>query len=205
MWSFGEIVTRRENLGLFPIPRPAPYPRWHRRSWLELPVHVVEDGPDQLVTYIASGARFGFPEIEEGWPSSGGIHPWQAQSAWHGHGCLMVQQAGEHHAIWHFWDGPERQFSNWYINLQTAFERTDHGYDTLDLELDFVAYPDGRWEIKDAELLQARADEGRFWPGLVDWIEEQAHWYIEHLDTGELWWDTAWADWEPPDGWDTPG
>ncbi len=202
VWSFGEIVTRRENLGLLPIPRPIPHPHWHGRPWLELPVHVVEDSPDQLVSYIASGASFGFPDIEGGWPSLDGIHPWQVTSSWQGNGCLMVQRPGDHHAVWHFWDGPERRFSNWYINLQTAFVRTEHGYDTQDLELDFIVYPDGRWEIKDVEVLPDRVAEGRFWPGLVDWIEEQAPWYIERLGAGDLWWDPAWADWEPPDGWD---
>ena len=202
-WQHGQLIVRRENLGLLPVPRPQPVPRWHQTSWLDLPVHVVADEPDQLVTYIATGSPFTFPEPRsDGWPTPDGLHPWAGRSSWHGHGCLMVQRPGEHHAVWHFWDGPERRFSNWYVNLQTAFERTPQGYDTQDLELDFVVYPDGRWEIKDAEVLDDRVNEGRFWPGLVDWIREQAPWYIDRLERGDLWWDESWADWSPPEGWD---
>lgn len=69
--------------------------------------------------------------------------------AWAGHGCLMVQRPGEHHAVWHFWDGADRRFSHWYVNLQTAFRRTAIGYDTQDLEVDAgchwwdIPLPDG--------------------------------------------------------------
>ena len=39
--------------------------------------------------------------------------------------------------------------------------RTAIGYDTQDLELDLVVYPDGRWKIKDDELMDQRVSEER--------------------------------------------
>lgn len=55
----------------------------------------------------------------------------------------MVQRPGDPHAVWHFWTGPDREFTCWYINLQADFVRAAIGYDTQDFELDLVVFPDG--------------------------------------------------------------
>ena len=49
MWSTGQIVLRREVLN-------------DGRSWMSVPVVVVEDRPDLLATYIAEGTPFEFPD-----------------------------------------------------------------------------------------------------------------------------------------------
>ena len=80
---------------------------------------------------------------------------------------LMLQRPGEAHAVWHFWDGPDRDFRCWYLNLQSPFRRTSIGYDTQDLELDIVVAPDGSFVLKDLELMDQRVADGRFTPELV--------------------------------------
>ena len=97
----------------------------------------------------------------------------------------MVQKPGEHHAIWHFWNGPDRGFTHWYLNLQTAFARTAIGYDTQDLEVDMVVQPDGSWALKDWELLEERLAEGRFWPELDQWLRAYTTSLTERLDRGD--------------------
>ena len=199
-WPHGQVVIRREVLGLSPIDEAPVVDRWAARpSWLAVPVHVVEDTDDALVTYLATGAALGFPPGE--WPTTDGRHPWSTRTAWEGHGTLMVQRPGEHHAIWHFWKGPDRHLDCWYVNLQTAFVRTATGFDTQDLELDLVVQPDGRWEMKDRELLDQRVDEGRFSPALRDWIVRLGDELAAELDAGRHWWDHRWAGWVPPAGW----
>ena len=42
-WEQGQLIVRREILGLGPEPHPAPKPPWHDRAWAALPVYVVED------------------------------------------------------------------------------------------------------------------------------------------------------------------
>lgn len=207
MWNRGEIVIRREVLGLQPIDEPPHQAtdgpsRWRSRAWLEVPVHVVEDTVDHLITYIAPGAEFHFPAGP--WPTPDGLHPWHGRTGWEGNGCLMVQRPGEHHAVWHFWDGPERDFSCWYINLQTAFRRTPTGYDTQDLELDLVVLPDGSWTLKDDDLMDDRVTEGRFTPELVQWARDLAGNLIDRLEAGDRWWDESWARWTPPPSWPGP-
>lgn len=201
-WRSGEVVVRREVLGLAPDAPPPSPPAWHGQPWLGVPVHVVEDTDDHLVTYIAPGAPFGF--VDGPWPTPDGRHPWHERARWTGHGCLMVQRAGDHHAVWHFWSGPERDFACWYINLQAAFRRTDVGYDTQDLELDLLVFPDGSWEVKDLELMAVRVEEGRFSPDLARWIIALGEELVAEVDAGRWWWDRAWADWAPDPSWTEP-
>ncbi len=203
LWAYGDIVVRREVLGLAPVEQCAgASPAWIGKSWAAMPVFVVEDNDDALVTYIASGAEFGFPAGD--WPTPNGSHPWSGRGGWSGHGALMVQRPGDHHAVWHFWSGPDREFACWYINLQTSFVRTTSGYDTQDLELDIVVLPDGSWSLKDFEVLPDRVAEGRFSPPLVDWIVALGRELTDELDAGRRWWDERWVDWRPEPEWVQP-
>ena len=127
-------VVRREELGL--QPDAVAEKTSAVGVWLEVPVFIVEDSPEVLVSYIAPGAQFEFPGGH--WPTLNGLHPWSERESWFGHRCLMVQRPGDHYAVWHFWDGPDHEFSCWYLNLQTSFVRTPTGYNTQDLELDIV-------------------------------------------------------------------
>ena len=181
MWSEGERILRREvrNDG------------W---SWAEMPVVVVRDEPDLLATYLAEGTGFTFPPGPE-------THPWAGRGAWEGHGVLMLQWPGEMHAVWVFWDGPDRELACWYLNLQEPFRRTRHGYDTQDLELDVVVHPDGRVELKDEELLDLRVREGRFTDDQAREIRAEGDRLVARLHAGERWWDPWWALWEPDPAW----
>ena len=199
-WNRGQLLTRGELLGLQPAEVTTAPPI--RGVWLEFPVYVVEDGPNQLVTFTAPGAEFRFPDGR--WPTDDGLHPWRARSGWTGHGCLMMQRPGDHHAIWHFWKGPERRFGFWYINLQTDFLRSPHGYVTNDLELDIVVFPGGTYEIKDDDVLEKRISDGRFSPDLVDWIRTYGQGLIGRLEADGPWWDTSWATWTPEPTWVNP-
>ena len=201
-WESGDFVVRREVLGLSPIAPPASRPTWFGRPWLCVPVYVIDDRGGQLVSYIPSGAEFSFPEGD--WPSPTRRHPWHGRKSWHGNGVLMIQKPEEHHAIWHFWEGPDRRFAGWYINVQTAFLRTSIGYDTQDLEVDFVVRPDGTGRLTDLDLLEDRVAEGRFSCELAAWIREYASDLAGRLEAGQRWWDPEWADWVPEERWSNP-
>lgn len=196
----GDVIVRREVLGLG-LERfaPAPPPWWLGRVWEAVPVHVVEDTDEHLVTYIAEGAELGF--VDGRWPTPDGLHPWHGREAWTGHGCLMVQRPGDPFAVWHFWQGPDREFLCWYLNLQADFARTSIGYDTQDFELDIVVFPDGTHVVKDLELLDERVDEGRWSADAADWIRSVGDALVARLDAGERWWDERWSRWEPPADW----
>jgi hypothetical protein len=189
-------------LGLGPVAPPDPTPEWYGRPWEGLPVYVVEDSDEHLVTFIAEGAEIGF--VDGDWPTRDGLHPWHGRARWEGHGCLMVQRPGDPYAVWHFWTGPGREFTCWYINLQADFVRTLIGYDTQDFELDFIVFPDGTFLVKDLEMLDERVAEGRYTVGLVDWIRELGDQVSGELDAGRHWWDASWTQWVPPASWLSP-
>jgi hypothetical protein len=202
-WAIGDVIVRREVLGLGPVPPPSPLPEWHGRPWAGIPVHVVRDTADELVTYIAPGAELGF--VDGAWPTADGRHPWHGRGRWEGPVTLMVQRAGEPHAVWHFWTGATREFLCWYVNLQAPFQRSTVGYDTQDFELDIVVFPDGSWTLKDLEVLDDRVAEGRFTSTLVDWIRSVGTELASELDAGRRWWDPAWAKWVPDEAWRDAG
>jgi Protein of unknown function (DUF402) len=194
-WQPGDVVVRREVLGLWPVPTPDEPAAWWGEPWMALPVRVIEDSADRLVTYVASGAPFGFRDGP--WPTPDRRHPWHDRAAWVGHECLMIQRPGDDHAVWHFWTGEDRTFSCWYINLQTAFVPTPIGFDTMDLELDLVVFPTGDYLVKDLDVLPERVAEGRLTQTVVDHALALGDRLTAELDAGRWWWDTAWAEWRP--------
>jgi hypothetical protein len=184
-WRHGDAVVRREV--------------WHDRAWLGTTVFVVEHSDDLLVTYLAEGSPFGFPDGD--WPTRSGRHPWHGRSSWTGHGTLMLQRPGDAHAVWHFWMGTDRTFAGWYLNLQEPFRITSIGYDTLDLELDLWVPPDGDWQFKDWDVLDQRVEESRWTREEVRDIRAHGEDLGRRLDSGERWWDTRWAAWTPEGSW----
>lgn len=182
-----------------PVADPSPEPAWLGRAWAALPVYVVEDHGEDFVAYIPPGAELGFVDGE--WPTVDGRHPWDGRSRWEGHGALMVHHVGDPFAIWHFWKGPDREFTCWYINLQAPFVRSTIGFDTQDFELDIVVFPDGSWIFKDLEVLDDRVAEGRFTAELVDWVRVLGDRLGTELDAGHRWWDPRWATWTPDESW----
>lgn len=184
-WAFGERVVQRQRCG--------------ERCWLELPAVVVSDAPDLLVTYLASGAAFTYPPGP--WPTANGVHPWHPAERWTGHGVLMLHRPGDAYGVWHFWDGPEREFSCWYLNVQ-EWGRHEDGFWIRDLELDVVVRPGGRREYKDAELVDVRVAEGRMTEADATLARRVAADAVAMVEAGHAWWDPAWARWAPPPGWD---
>lgn len=187
-WSEGDWVVRREVLQDGP--------------WMGMLVKIIEDRPDRLVSYIPEGAPLAFPPGV--WPTPTGKHPWAGRATWRGHGCLMIQPTSAAHAIWHFWEGPRREFSCWYINLQEPFRRTPVGYDTQDLELDIILSPDGGLALKDDHLMEQRVAEGRWTAQRVEAIRVDAQELMARLEAGERWWPLAFRDWAPDPRWVVP-
>lgn len=187
-WSHGDEVVRREVLN-------------DGRPWLAVGVYVVEDTPEQLVTYLPEGAELSF--VDGAFPTSTGRHPWDRGpgTRWQGHGVLMAQRPGEDHALWHFWDGPDRAFDSWYVNIQEAFRRTPIGFDTQDLELDIVVPLDGEWRFKDRDQLDRHIALGRYTADQMAQVIALGDQLGAALDAGRRWWDETWSSWRPDPSW----
>ena len=184
-WERGDVIVHREV--------------WRGVPWQASPVVVVDDGPGLLATYIPEDAPFAFPPSADGRP-----HPWVGRGRWSGHGVLVLRRPGEAYSVWHFWDGPERRFVGWYLNLEEPFRRTSIGYDTQDLELD-VWIPTGEpWRFKDEEKLDERVADGRYTAEQVAATRTLGTAIGAMLDRGERWWGERWTSFEPDPGWRAP-
>ena len=186
-WSPGDVVTF-EHLCF-------------ERAWGVLPVRVVLDEPGLVALYLPGGAPMTY--YPGPWPTATGEHPWHPRTIWSGHGILMLQRPGDRYGAWVFWDGPERAFQCWYLNIHD-WSRTPTGAAIRDLELDVVVAPDGSCRLKDEELLDQRVAEGRLTAGDIADARAVAGDLVRMVGAGESWWDPAWAAWIPPDGWDYP-
>lgn len=180
-WSAGDNVVRREV--------------WRGRPWMATTVVIVADEPDLVATYLPEGAPFVFAARHPLGP-----HPWEGRPEWQGDGVLMLQRPADSYAVWHFWDGPERDFAGWYLNIQEPFRRTRLGFDTQDLELDIWVPAKGDWVLKDDELLDVRVGEARFTAAEAAEIRTTGRQIGALLDAGGHWWDD-WTTWEPDPLW----
>jgi hypothetical protein len=184
-WQHGEVVVHREV--------------WRGVPWCACPVIVVDDTPELLVTYLPEEAPFAFPPSADGRP-----HPWHGKEAWAGHGVLALRRPGEAYSVWHFWEGPERRFAGWYLNLEEPFRRTAVGYDTQDLELDVWIPADGPWRFKDEEQLADRVRDGRYTQEQAAATRALGAELGTMLDCGGRWWDDAWSSFAPAPDWRAP-
>jgi len=117
----------------------------------------------------------------------------------------MLRRPDDPYSIWVFWQGDEREFDCWYVNLEEPYRRSAIGVDTLDHILDLCS-EDGRiWLRKDEEMLALRVVEGRFTPTEADEIRRSADAFEAEYDRSGPWWDLAWAEWTPPPDMASPG
>jgi hypothetical protein len=108
------------------------------------------------------------------------------------------------HAVWVFWQGPERELGAWYVNIQEPFRRTSAGFDTQDLELDLVVSPDGTWRCKVDEKLEDWVRRGRWTGEEVAAVRAEGSRVGPLLDEGRRWWSDEWARWRPDPEWPQP-
>jgi Protein of unknown function (DUF402) len=184
-WWPGETIVRREV--------------WRGRPTGGWASTVVADEEDLLVLYMPEGSPFTFTHDFFGAP-----HPWSGRDRWQGHGVLQLQRPDEMHAVWVFWDGPQRELAAWYVNVQEPFRRTASGIDTQDLELDIVVEPDGSWTMKDDEKLEDWIERGRWTAEEVVAIRAEGARVARELEAGRRWWSDDWAAWEPDPAWVVP-
>lgn len=189
-WSVGQHIVKREV--------------WHGAVWMGMAAIVVADTSTELVIFVPSGSPFGY--VSGNWPTADGRHPWEGvNSHWKGHGSLMLHPVGEAYAIWHFWNGLDRQFSGWYINLQDPFRRAAAAIDTLDHEVDVIVHPDGTPELKDVDRVAECVRFGRFDSAFAQTVISRGRELHARLLRGRnIWWDPRWAAWEPPASWSAP-
>ncbi len=178
-WRPGDVVVRRDV--------------WDGHPWVGIAATVIRDEPGLLALYVSEGAEIG---VEAG-PEFPIVHPWHGRSNWEGHGVVALHRPGDAYSVWVFWEGDERRFAGWYLNLEAPYVRTERGIDTHDHELDLWSEDGQTWEFKDAELMEQRVAEGLFTAEEAAAIEAEGTRLEAEVRGGGGWWDAAWATWAP--------
>ena len=200
MFPAGTLITAREM--------------WDGLLWAARPAIVVADDGDELVHWAPAGtigcfatSRF-FPGREHlahderqlvalrtrrwhyrGFPARGTKLTFVREDGWAG-----VEAT---------WD-PEGAFAHWYVNFQLPLRRTATGYDTLDLVLDIVVFPDWSWAWKDEEPFGVALGEGLFSRDVELAIAEEADRIKQQIESRTGPFDPRWPTWTAPREWTPP-
>lgn len=175
-WNPGQTIVRREVR--------------HGRPVHGYAAYVVLDDWEQLVTFFAPGSQLASPSE----------HP-PAEDAARRHGKLTLHRPDDAYSVDVLWEGPERTFAGWQVNLQAPLRRVEHGIDTLDHQIAFRIRPDGSWTEKGRDLFERRAADGRWTAEEAEAINATSRAIRSMLDWRNQWWDTSYAAWRPPVHW----
>lgn len=177
---------------------------WVAQAW---PVTVVEDTDERTAMFVRAGTpiRWIVDDIDPA-----GVET--EDRVWVDTNALLTVQRDRWSSIWPMWWAASGDFLCWYVNLQTPLERTALGWDTVDLELDVVVWPDRRCEWKDEEAFARKVERGLFTPEQADAARREGERVIADAGAERYPFDRDWSSWRPepswpvdlalPDGWD---
>ena len=179
MWSEGDVICVRQT--------------WLGRVWQAHAWYVVADGEDELVLFAPIGAEAWFSGIPI--PRD----EWTLKPSLFKEHLLLLARPGVGYSTSLIWDA-SWTLREWYVNFERPLRpRSPVGFDYVDIALDLVCYPDGRWQLLDEDELEEGLESGVL-------TEEDAA--AARADAARLvaeWpFPTGWEDWRPEPGWEPP-
>ena len=169
-----------------------------------LPVTVVEDSPERVVTWLRAGTPIRWLGVTPlpAWVDAG--CPLLAK-AWDDTNRLSIWPVGAHHSISFFWEAATGNEMSWYVDLLDPFVRTPLGWDTCDQELDIVAWPDlSAWWWKDEDRFAERIERGLLSREQADAVRREGERVIADLEARRRPFDEPWRAWRPDPEWPVP-
>lgn len=175
-----------------------------------MPVTVVADTPTVTVLFQAPGSickrrtgRRGGPHgrnmLPDGWD---GAHE---DRHWSGSPNLRLHVWGTAHAIIRRWNTSLDRAEGWYINLESAWQRTPIGFDTQDLVLDITVADDrSTWAWKDEEELAWSVSAGIYSASEAAAAHDEGLRAIQALECGAWPFQDDWSNWRPNLHWAIP-
>ncbi|MBI3744504.1 MAG: DUF402 domain-containing protein [Chloroflexi bacterium] len=178
---------------------------WKGRVRAAWPEFVVEDRSDALITYIPKGVTFRLERTAEGNPSRLPIGDRVLSHETWTKPTLVVAFPGREYRFLGFWDDQHERITRWYVNLETPFERTVHGYDFTDMFLDIVIMGDlADWKWKDEEELLEAKQHGLVSNEDIAGIRAAGMKAMEHLRDNLSSISARWESWRPDPAWPKP-
>jgi hypothetical protein len=170
---------------------------WHGRVWKARPWIVVHDRADQLALYIPNGSPTKIP------PGSGiPRDDWELEDGVWERPTLRLTAPRTPHSVLVWW--VEDVFDGWYVNLERPLERSELGFDYLDLELDIYVRPDRTWELLDEDEFEEAKRLGVIAPEEAAAVRAEAARAVRMIEAWESPFCDGWERWRPDPAWRTP-
>lgn len=174
-----------------------------------LPMTVVEDTGDRVVTWMAAGTPITYPALHDGSDIAAvpaarrfdRAHT-TARRTWQQSALCVVPLAAAH-SVRLSWTG-EGVLERWYVNLEAPKQEWDLGLETIDHLLDLIVHPDGRSTWKDEDEATAAVQAGFLPVATLAAARAEG----ERILADRRAWTEAlrpWARYRPPRGWTVPG
>lgn len=186
------------------------------RVWWAMPVTVVEDSVDRTALFRRSGTAIKAPVRSSATDLMQKLAADEYDvddSEWYGPNLLEILRPGRWHSVWPTWDPVSWAFKCWYVNFQEPMRRSRFGWDTMDLQLDIVVYPDRNWRWKDEDHFEICRRLGVISRDQAAAVTADAEVVIADIEAGRYPYDRDWSTWRPnpaweepslPEGWDVP-
>jgi predicted RNA-binding protein associated with RNAse of E/G family len=108
-------------------------------------------------------------------------------------------------SLWVFWGEGMESVRAWYINIDSAYERTRFGFDTWDMFLDVVVEADRKsWRYKDEEEFADAIKAGLFTEREAEEVRATAAQALEIIKSNHPPFDNVWEKWRPDLLWEMP-
>jgi predicted RNA-binding protein associated with RNAse of E/G family len=144
-FSKGQIIQLREMIG--------------EQPWAVRTVEVLDSQSDHAVLWMAANSPF---RITEGYLNNPEFNTkrWEISSSgswamidsvWKGNNVLIHKNLDAYYSVQLFWRASDGEFLGYYVNFELPYQRVETGYDTLDLDLDIMVYPNYETQLKDEE------------------------------------------------------
>lgn len=181
-------------------------------TFMALPVTVAWDRPDELALWFADSTPYrhrvqadgsGIPRVVP-FSTFEQLDTRLVPTTVPGRAALAVIRPGRAHAVQLHWEMPGWRFRQWYVNLQTPFERSATGIRSTDQFLDIVVAPNLTWRWKDADEIEeaVRVDRLAELDAAAIWAEAQR--VVAEIEAGAPPFTTEYTAWRPDPGWTIP-
>lgn len=173
-----------------------------------LPMTVVDDAGELVVTWIAAGTPIVYPALAEGadLASVPAVRRFDAphttvRRTWQ-RSALCVIPIGASHSVRHSWED-HGAFERWYVNLEAPKQDWDLGLQTVDHLLDLVIGADRAWSWKDEDEAAAAVRAGFLPAEALASARAEGERILADLDRwpGDV---GDWTAYRPPPGWSIP-
>jgi len=192
-WNRGSQIALREH--------------WHRKIWTVRPVTVVIDTPEVIALYMMPGTTCKHPRAIDGSPVPHFLpDEWVlVDTQWRAGGALYLAPPGQWYVILGLFGDDNQRIEQWYVNLQTPYQRTRMGFDYLDQELDIVINRElTTWSWKDEEKFLEAQRCGRIPSEQAAHVRRVGEYIVQQLKARSLTLPELWRSWRPPDQWVIP-